>query len=328
MLRVALSEDMRGPDGSTPYDVSSLADAGIDWTFVAGQEPELSGLDALIALQPYVTARSLEHADRLSLVARVGVGLDRIDLAECTRLGVLVSTAPDGVRRPLAAGTMAFVLALAHRVVERDRRMRAGWWHRQELPGVGLRGRTLGVIGLGNVGRELCALAAPFELRVIAVDPYVTDAPPGVELVELDELLRHSDFVVCLCPLTDETRGLLDARRLALLKRTAVLVNVARGPIVDQEALADALRDRRIAGAALDVFEQEPIDPDDPLLRLDNVILSPHAVALTDEAFIGSGRSACEAVLALARGEVPRHVANPEALAHPRLRDRLYAHAP
>jgi phosphoglycerate dehydrogenase-like enzyme len=328
MLRVALSEDMRGPDGSTRYDVSLLAEAGIEWEFVPGQEPELSGFDALVALQPYVTERSLEHSDRLGLVARVGVGLDRVDLAACTRRGVLVTTAPDGVRRPLAAGAMAFVLALAHRLMERDRRMRSGWWDRQELPGIGLRGRTLGVIGLGNVGRDLCTLAAPFELQLIAADPYVDDRPPGVELVELDELLRRSDFVVCLCPLTEETRGLLDARRLALLKPTAFLVNVARGSIVDQGALTDALRARRLAGAALDVFEQEPIDPNDPLLELDNVILSPHAVALTDEAFAGSGRSACEAVLAFARGALPRHLANPEAIDHPRLRERLYAHAP
>jgi phosphoglycerate dehydrogenase-like enzyme len=276
MLRVALSEDMRGPDGSTPYDVSLLADAGIDWEFASGQEPELSGLDVLIALQPYVTARSLVHADRLSLVARAGVGLDRIDVAECTRRGVLVTTSPDGVRRPLAAGAMAFVLALAHRVVERERLMRSGWWNRQELPGVGLRGRTLGVIGLGNVGRELCVLAAPFELRLIAADPYVADAPAGVELVELEELLRRSDFVVCLCPLTDETRGLLDARRLALLRPSAFLVNVARGPIVDQRALTEALRERRLAGAALDVFEQEPLPARHPLWTTPGVLITPH----------------------------------------------------
>jgi D-3-phosphoglycerate dehydrogenase len=328
MLRVALSEDMRRPDGSTPYDMSLLAEAGIDWTFVAGREPDLSGLDVLVALQPYMTARSLEHAGRLSLVARVGVGLDRIDLAECTRRGILVTISPDGVRRPLAAGTLALVLALAHRLVERDRRVREGWWDRQELTGVGLRGKTLGVIGLGNVGRELCLLAAPFEVRVLAADPYVADAPAAVELVALDDVLRRSDFVVCLCPLTDETRGLLDARRLALMKPTAFLVNVARGPIVDQAALTDALRERRIAGAALDVFEQEPIDADDPLLQLDNVLVSPHAVALTDEAYADSGRSACESVLALARDDVPRHLANPEALEHPRWSERLYAHAP
>jgi D-3-phosphoglycerate dehydrogenase len=328
MLRVALSEDMRRPDGSTPYDVSALAEAGIAWNFATGPGAELSGLDVLVALQPYVTARSLEHADQLSLIARVGVGLDRIDLAACTRRGILVTTSPDGVRRPLAAGTMAFLLALAHRVVERDRRMRGGWWDRQELSGIGLRGRTLGMIGLGNVGRDLCALAAPFELCLLAADPYLAEAPAGVEIVELDDLLEQSDFVVCLCPLTDETRGLVDARRLALLKPTAFLLNVARGPIVDQLALTEALRERRIAGAALDVFEREPIDPDDELLGLDNVILSPHAVALTDEAYAGTGRSACEAVLAFARGEVPRHLANPEALAHPRVRERLYAHAP
>jgi phosphoglycerate dehydrogenase-like enzyme len=294
---------------------------------VPGPEPELSGFDVLIALQPYVTARSLERADRLTLIARVGVGLDRIDLDACTRRGVLVATSPDGVRRPLAAGALALVLALAHRIVERDRLVRSGWWDRQELTGFGLRGRMLGVIGLGNVGRELCLLAGPFELRLIAADPYVTDPPAGVELVELDELLRRSDFVVCLCPLTDETRGLLDSRRLRLLKPTAFLVNVARGPIVDQRALTEALGARRLAGAALDVFDEEPLAPDDPLRHLDNVILSPHSVALTDEAFAGNGRSACEAVLALARGEIPRHVANPEALDHPRLRERLYAHA-
>jgi phosphoglycerate dehydrogenase-like enzyme len=328
MLRVGLSEDMRGQDGSTRYDVSLLAGAGLHWEFVPGEEPELSGLDALVALQPYVTAQALEGTDRLGLIARVGVGLDRIDLAACTRHGVLVTTAPDGVRRPVASGVMAFVLALAHRIVERDRGMRSGWWERHELPGVGLRGRTLGVIGLGNIGRELCMLAAPFELTLLAADPYASETPVGVELVRLEELLARSDFVVCLCPLTDETRGLIGARELALLKPTAFLVNVARGPIVDQGALTDALRNRRIAGAALDVFEQEPIDADDPLLQLDNVILSPHAVALTDEAFVASGRSACEAVLAFARGDVPKHVANPEVLEHPRARHRLYAHAP
>lgn len=328
MLRVALSGDMRARDGGTRYDVSPLDDAGLHWQFVSGEEPELSGLDALIALQPYVTARSLERADRLGLIARVGVGVDRIDLAACARHGVVVTVAPDGVRRPVASGVMAFVLALAHRIVERDRRMRSGWWERHELPGVGLRGRTLGVIGLGNIGRELCMLAAPFDLTLIAADPSPSEPPFGVELVPLEELLARSDFVVCLCPLTDETRGLLGARELALLKPTAFLVNVARGPIVDQGALTDALRNRRIAGAALDVFEQEPIDPDDPLLQLDNVILSPHAVALTDEAFVASGRSACQAVLAFARGEVPRHIANPEVLDHPRVRDRLFAHAP
>jgi phosphoglycerate dehydrogenase-like enzyme len=328
MLRVALSGDMRAADGGTPYDVSLLTESGIAWTFVEGREPDLAGLDVLVALQPHVTAQSLDEADSLGLIARVGVGLDRIDVAECTRRGILVTTSPDGVRRPLAAGTIGLVLALAHRIVERDRLMRTGWWSRQELSGVALRGRTLGLIGVGNVGRDFCVLAEPFAVRLIATDPYVDDPPPGVDLVGLDELLTRSDVVVCLCPLTDETRGLIDEQRLALMKPTAFLVNVARGPIVDQAALTRALKERRIAGAALDVYAEEPIDPGDPLLELDNVILSPHAVALTDEAYAGSGRSACEAVLAFGRREVPEHVANPEALEHPKVRERVSAPTP
>jgi D-3-phosphoglycerate dehydrogenase len=318
-FRVGLSEDMRLPDGGTAYDLSILDDAGLDRVFVSGVEPDLSGVDALVALQARVTERVLAGADRLRLIARVGVGLDRIDVPACTGHGVLVTTSPDGVRRPLAAGAMAFLLGLAHRVLEKDRHVREGRWERQSLPGVGLVGRTLGVVGLGNIGREVCVLAGPFGLRLLGADPYIDDPPPGIELVELDELLRRSDFVIVVCPLNEETRGLLDARRLALLKPSAFLINVARGPIVDQRALAELLAERRIAGAALDVFEREPVDADDPLLSLDNVILSPHAVALTDEAFTGNGRSACSAVAALARGELPRHVVNPEALSHPRL---------
>jgi phosphoglycerate dehydrogenase-like enzyme len=144
-----------------------------------------------------------------------------------------------------------------------------------------------------------------------------------VPIVDLETLLREADFVCVTCPLTEETRHLIDERALALMKPSAYLVNVARGPIVDQRALTDALRGRRIAGAALDVFEREPIDPDDPLLELDNVIVTPHAVGLTDEHFRVSGRSACRAVLDVAAGRVPAYVVNPEALDHPSLQRRL-----
>jgi phosphoglycerate dehydrogenase-like enzyme len=232
---------------------------------------------------------------------------------------VLVTITPDGVRRPMAAGAMAFVLALAHRLHEMDRHVRAGGWDRFAHVGVGLDGRVLGLIGLGNVGRELAGLAAPFGLEIVAADPAPRDVPAGVRLVELDELLAGADVVVIACPLTAETHHLLDARRLALLRPSALLVNVARGPIVDQTALAEALAEGRLAGAALDVFEQEPITADDPLLRLDNVLLAPHAVGLTDEIFRLTGASVARAVEAVASGRVPAHLVNPEALAHPRL---------
>jgi phosphoglycerate dehydrogenase-like enzyme len=219
----------------------------------------------------------------------------------------------------MASAAMAFVLALAHQLTQKDRHVRAGGFDRFAFGGLGLTGRTLGLIGVGNVGSDLVRLAEPWSMRIVAHDPYTAAPPPGVELVDLDRLLREADVVVVLCPLTEETRGLLDADRLALMKPSAFLVNVARGPIVDQHALTDALRERRIAGAALDVFEQEPVGPDDPLLALDNVVLAPHAIGLTDEIFRESGRSACRAVLALAEGRVPEHVVNREALAHPRL---------
>src|SRR5262245_62720892 len=162
--------------------------------------------------------------------------------------------------------------------------------------GMGLTGRTLGVFGLGNIGREVFALAAPFGMRHLAHDPYADPAgaaAAGAELVGLEALLRESDFVCLCCALTPATRHLIDARRLALMKPTAYLVNVARGPVVDQAALTEALRQGRLQGAGLDVFEREPIDPADPLLRLDNVILAPHALCWTDECFRGNGVSAC-----------------------------------
>ena len=213
----------------------------------------------------------------------------------------------------MASGAMAFVLALAHRLLEMDRLMRSGGWDRFAHIGTGLQGRTLGIVGLGNVGRELAGLARPFGLRIAAADPYV-EAADGIELRPLDELLADADFVVVTCPLTPDTYHLIDARRLALMKPTAFLVNVARGPIVDGRALADALRERRIAGAALDVFEQEPVDPDDPLLALDNVVLAPHAVGLTDELMRLGGQSASRAVLAVRDGGMPEFPLNPAAL--------------
>jgi phosphoglycerate dehydrogenase-like enzyme len=213
----------------------------------------------------------------------------------------------------MAAGAMAFVLALAHRLPEMDRHVRDGRWERFAHVGTGLDGRTLGIVGLGNVGRELATLAKPFGLHVVAADPFVADGPEGVELCALDDLLGRADFVVVTCPLTEETWHLVGAPQLARMKPTAYIVNIARGPIVDGEALAEALQAGVIAGAALDVFDPEPPSPDDPLLALDNVILAPHAIGLTDELFRLGGRSAARAVLAVRDGRLPEFPLNPEA---------------
>jgi phosphoglycerate dehydrogenase-like enzyme len=326
-FRVGVTRDVRKDDGSLWYDLAPLEEAGIGWEFLPKHGGELSRdvvapYDAVIVFAPRVTAATVAGQGRLVLVARLGVGYDTVDVEACTANGVLLTITPDGIRRPMASSAMALVLALAHRLFQKDRLVRAGRWERFEHVGMGLRGRTLGIIGLGNVGRELTVLARPFELRLIATDPYAT-APEDVELVELEQLLREADFVCVSCPLTEETRHLIDSERLALMKPTAFLINIARGPIVDQTALTRVLRERRIAGAALDVFEEEPTAQDDPLLSLDNVILTPHAICLTDEHFVLTGRSACANVLSVARGLVPRDVVNPAALEHPRLLGKL-----
>jgi phosphoglycerate dehydrogenase-like enzyme len=264
------------------------------------------------------------------VLARFGVGYDTVDVGACTEHGVLLTITPDGVRRPVATSVLAFLLALSHKMFVKDRITREGrWGEKLAQMGVGLVGRTLGIVGFGNIGREVARLARPFDLRVIAADPYVTReqaAAAGGELVELDALLRAADFVSINCNLTDETRHLIDARRLALMKPTAYLINTARGPVVDEPALIAALRERRIAGAGIDVFEQEPPDPRNPLFALDNVILAPHAICWTDECFLNNGRSAIQSILDVAAGRLPRHIVNRAVVDSPRLKEKMRRH--
>jgi len=333
--RVGLTRDFLSEDGSLVFDIGLDVLEGhpeIAWEFLPQFTPQIRpadvrGYDALLVLSPKVTAETIEEAERLVLIARFGVGYDSVDVAACTRRGIALTITPDGVRRPVAASAMAYVLALSHKMLIKDRLTRTGRWHEKiSHMGMGLTGRVLGLVGLGNIGREVCRLAAPFDLRILAADPYVTrDAAAGAELVELDDLLRAADFVCICAALTDATHHLIDARRLALMKPTAYLINVARGPIVDQAALTRALRDGRIQGAGLDVFEEEPPDPQDPLFQFDNVIVSPHGICWTDECFTGIGRSAWRGILSLAAGREPPFVVNREALSHPRFQEGLRA---
>lgn len=314
---VGVSQDVEGPDGRPQVDLDLLDDEGISWEWLRAEgelrPADIASYAAIVLFGTSVTARTLEGVQRLRLVARLGVGLDSVDVAACSRAGVLVSVTPDGVRRPMASSAMAFVLALAHRLLENDRLVRAGGWDRFAHLGTGLDGRTLGIVGLGNIGRDLALLAAPFGLQIVAADPFVQEAPAAVRLLTLDGLLEISDFVVVTCPLTDDTRGLIGAGQLARMKPTAYLVNVARGPIVAEAALVEALRGGGVAGAALDVFEREPLPADSPLRSLDNVILAPHAVGFTDELLSRLGRSAARAVVAVREGRIPEFAVNREA---------------
>ncbi len=335
-FRLGVTRDFLKPDGSLGLGDIGLSlleeQSGVEWEFLAEQHSELprevaDQYEALLVLAPKVTAATLAGCRRLGLVARFGVGYDNVDVPACTANNVMLTITPDGVRRPVASSVLAFLLALAHRLPTKDRLTREGRWaERLDYMGHGLTGKTLGVIGLGNIGREVFRLATPLELRHVGHDPHVTREQAlaaGTLWLPLDELLAAADFVVICCALSPETFHLLDARRLARLKPTAFLINVARGPIVDQSALTHVLQQRTIAGAALDVFEQEPIDPRDPLLVLDNVILAPHAICWTDECFLNNGRSAIRSILDYAAGRPPQHVVNREVLDQPVMQAKL-----
>jgi phosphoglycerate dehydrogenase-like enzyme len=283
---------------------------------------QLAGANGLVVLRPQVRRSALAAAaGELVVIGRSGAGYDKIDVAACTEHDVALFNAPLALNHSTASSALLFLLALAKRLPQQERIARAGRWDLQaRVMGSELQGRTLGIIGLGHSGRELVRLAAPFAMRVLAYSPHADPAEAealGVRLTALEDLLAEADFVSLHCRLTDQTRGLLGAAQLARLMPTAYLVNVARGELIDQEALTQALRQGRLAGAALDVFASEPLPPDDPLLALDNVIATPHWSASTADVWAATGRAMAEGMLRAARGQVPDDVVNREVLGHP-----------
>jgi len=339
-FRVALSGDFRKADGSPTFPSFDLAplenDPDIEMVWaepVDGEIPAaaLEGCHGLILLIPQFTARSIPASDTLAAVARFGVGYDNVDLEACTKAGIAVVITPSGVRRPVAVSVLTFILALSQKLLIKDKITRQGpegWARRADHMGVGLLGKTLGQLGIGNIGAEVFRLAAPFGMRYIAHDPYADPAVAaelGVELVSLEELFANADFLSVSVPLTEATRGIVNADRLRLMKPTAYLINTARGPVVDQMALYEALSAGVIAGAGLDVFEVEPAPADEPLFLLDNVIVAPHALCWTDECFAGNGAADVAAMKALMAGKVPDGVVNRAVLDTQRFRERLKA---
>jgi phosphoglycerate dehydrogenase-like enzyme len=337
MFRVALSGDFKKPDGSPTFpdfDLEPLMTApGVEAVFLDGAGPitpaQIADFDALILLMPRFGKDSVHPNGRLGVVARFGVGYDTVDVPACTEAGIALVITPDGVRRPVAVSIITLMLALTGQLMIKDRLTREGpegFGRRGQHMGVGLVGRTLGSIGIGNIGAETFRLAKPFDMKFIAHDPFADKkvaAELGIELVGLEEVFRRADVLSVSCPLTPETRHLVNAERLALMKPTAYLINTARGPIVDQKALTRVLQERRIAGAGLDVLEQEPPEPDDPILGLDNVVLAPHALCWTDQCFAGNGAADVRAVLEVMHGREPRGIVNRAVLDAPKWRDRL-----
>jgi D-3-phosphoglycerate dehydrogenase len=333
---VALSGDFLKADGSPAYpdvDLSPLiSHPGVAIDYVAfGSEVSaaaLKGYDALILLGSYFKVASIPEDKRLAIVARFGVGYDTVEVGACTTAGIALTITPAGVRRPVAVAILTLLLALAGRLMDKDRLTREGaegFERRHAHMGVGLIGRTLASIGIGNVGAEMFRIAKPLNMRFIAHDPYADRAIAaelGVELVDLMTVFKEGDFVTVNCPLSPATVHLVNAERLVLMKPTAFLINTARGPIVDQAALVETLQARRIAGAGLDVQEWEPPDLKDPLLRLDNVILAPHALCWTDQCFAGIGASTVRSVLDVLNSRVPEGLVNKTVLDSPLWQER------
>ena len=270
-IRIGLTAELFDTSGKPFFGqapLQLLADAGFAWDVL----PPSGGMitpaaiathDAMLIGGARVTEESLAQDNgRLRVIARNGVGFDAVDIAAMSKRGILVTNTPVAVRHPVATAALTFILALALRLPLKSKLPREGrWQQRTDFPGHGLRGRTLGIVGFGGIGRELARLIQPFDMKILAADPHQRDCTAGVELVGLETLLAQADFVVISCLLDGSTRHLINAPRLALMKPSAFLINIARGPIIEETALVRALQAGAIAGAALDVFEKEPRIP-------------------------------------------------------------------
>jgi len=281
---------------------------------------EIKGVEGVIVRTAPFTREIIEAADSLKVIARHGVGVDNIDIQAATEKGILVLNTPDANAVSVAEHTITAIGALAKRLMYMDRATREGNWEaRNEYKAIDLDGKVLGLVGLGRIGTLVAKKAsAAFNMKVIAYDPYVSRQVAeenGITLYDdLDRIFREADVVSLHTPLTAETRGLVNAARLSLMKPTAFLVNFSRGGVVDEEALYKALKSRTIAGAALDVFGEEPPPRNHPLFELDNVLLSPHSAALTQECVVRMATGAAQGVVDVLTGRKPKFVVNPEVL--------------
>lgn len=271
--------------------------------------------DGILNQYSLFTRRVLEGLPRCKVIARYGIGVDSIDLKAATDLGIIVANVPDYCIDVVADQTLAMLLALVRKVVLYSQKVRSGQWHaRQAAPIYRLMGKTMGLIGCGNIGLQVARRVSSFGVRVIAFDPYVKKAEEGVELTSLDTLLKESDFISIHCSLNQSTRHLLGEREFEKTGKKPLILNTSRGPIIDEKALIAALEKGHVSGAGLDVLEKEPPDPHNPLLKMENVILTPHMSFYSEESFHELKRRTAESVLDVLMGKRPGSVANPDVM--------------
>ncbi len=308
--------------------------AGIAWEVLpargedAPKPEDLNRVDAVLALRIKITSEALRGVERTAVIARWGVGYDSIDTEAMTQANVALAITPNAVRRPVAEGILTLILAVSKNLRRKDQVIRSGGWIKDiGRLGVCIGGRTLGSLGCGNIGRELFRLAGSLGFgRMIAHDPYADpDAmrAAGIEPVSMEELFRKSDYVTVNTLLNASTRGLVREEHFRLMKPDAYFINTSRGPIIDEAALIKALSENWIVGAGIDVFEQEPVDRSNPLLAMENVILSPHAIAWTEDLGRDNTGEACDNILELFNGRAPHGIVNQEVFDRPRFQEKL-----
>jgi phosphoglycerate dehydrogenase-like enzyme len=326
-FRVGITRDTLRADGTSIFDARALQifdDAKLQWEFIPENVKELTAAhgaqyDGLCVLNPKVPAAVVSGSDkRVKIVARMGVGYDSVDVKACTENGVVLTNTPDGVRRPVATSILALMLALSHKIFTKDSLTRTGRWaETTNHMGVGLTGKTVGSIGVGNIGGELYRIIAPLEMQHIAYDPYMKPedaAKLRVRLVDRETVFREADFVFVNTPLTSETRGSIGARELSLMKPTAYFINTGRGPTHNEADLIRALQEKKMAGAGLDVMEQEPTLPDNPLHQMENVVLTPHSASVSDIGNVRRRQRVGHEIAAVLQGQMPFSVVNRDVL--------------
>ncbi|AXI25827.1 phosphoglycerate dehydrogenase [Methanofervidicoccus sp. A16] len=264
-----------------------------------------------------LTRDVLEHAKKLKIIARAGVGVDNIDVQYATEKGIIVVNSPDASSISVAELTMGLMLSAARNIPQATASLKRGEWDRKSFKGIELYGKTLGVIGLGRIGQQVVKRAKAFGMNIVGYDPYIPEDVArslGVKLLnDINELCKVSDFITLHVPLTPKTRHIIGKEQISLMKKNAIIVNCARGGLIDEKALYEALKDRRIRSAALDVFEEEP-PKDNPLLTLDNVIGTPHQGASTEEAQKSAGIIVAEQIVKILRGEPAENIVNLPAI--------------
>lgn len=333
-FKVGLSADLNnGKNGFTWGEINIESLAPLTWEFISQNEknftPEMvRNFDAIAFAGPGVIKGSFATAEESPLIlARFGVGYDNIDLAECNRAGVALTITPDGSQKPVATAALTLMLATMHRLNAKGAMAREGrWGDRLDKLGLSPNGKTIGTIGFGNISTEFFRLLSPFDCNRIAYDPWKTQADADkqdVKLVSLEELLSSADVILVMATLTKDTHHLINENSFKLMKPSAVLINISRGPIVDEAAMIDALERNLIFGAGIDVFETEPPTSDNPLLKMSNVVATPHNIAWTDELALGMGTSAFGSIKSISQGEIPKFVVNKEVLDTPQFKNKL-----